>query len=81
VRHAREAKRNEMGMKLALSNAELKALEAQLNPHFLFNCLNSIRGMIEEDPEQARDMVTRLSNILRYSLHGTGATLRHWPTK
>lgn len=66
--HAREAKRNEMGMKLALSNAELKALEAQLNPHFLFNCLNSIRGMIGEDPEHARDMVTRLSNILRYSL-------------
>ncbi len=68
LRHSREAQRNEMQMKLALSDAELRALEAQLNPHFLFNCLNSIRGMISEDPVQAQDMVTRLANILRYNL-------------
>ncbi len=67
-RHSREVQRNEMQMKLALSNAELNALEAQVNPHFLFNCLNSIRGMISEDPAQAQDMVTRLANILRYNL-------------
>jgi two-component system, LytTR family, sensor kinase len=57
-----------MQMKLALSDAELRALEAQINPHFLFNCLNSIRGMIVEDAVQAQDMVMRLANILRYSL-------------
>jgi two-component system, LytTR family, sensor histidine kinase AlgZ len=68
LRHSREVKRNEAQMKLALSEAELRALEAQLNPHFLFNCLNSIRGMISEDPAQAQDMVTRLANILRYNL-------------
>ena len=68
LRHSREMRRNEMQMKLALSNAELRALEAQVNPHFLFNCLNSIRGMISEDPAQAQDMVTRLANILRYNL-------------
>lgn len=67
-RHAREIRRNEMKMKLALSKAELRALEAQMNPHFLFNCLNSIRGMISENPAQAQDMVTRLANILRYNL-------------
>ncbi len=67
-RHSRELRRNEMEMKLALSNAELRALEAQVNPHFLFNCLNSVRGMITEDPAQAQDMVTRLANILRYNL-------------
>lgn len=67
-RHSREVRNNEMRMKLALSNAELRALEAQVNPHFLFNCLNSIRGMIGEDPAQAQDMVTRLANILRYNL-------------
>jgi two-component system sensor histidine kinase AlgZ len=67
-RHSREVRRSEMQMKLALSNAQLHALEAQLNPHFLFNCLNSIRGMISEDPGQAQDMVTRLANILRYNL-------------
>ena len=67
-RHSREVRTNEMRMKLALSNSELRALEAQVNPHFLFNCLNSIRGMISEDPTQAQDMVTRLANILRYNL-------------
>jgi hypothetical protein len=67
-RHSREVRRNEVQMKLALSNAELRALEAQVNPHFLFNCLNSIRGMISEDPAQAQDMITRLANILRYNL-------------
>ena len=68
LRRSRETRNAEMQMKLALSNAELRALEAQVNPHFLFNCLNSIRGMIGEDPEQARDMITRLAGILRYSL-------------
>jgi len=67
-RHSREVQRREMQMKLALSNAELHALEAQVNPHFLFNCLNSIRGMVSEDSAQAQDMITRLANILRYNL-------------
>ena len=68
LRHSREVRRNETQMKLALSEAELRVLESQLNPHFLFNCLNSIRGMVIENPEQAQDMITRLANILRYSL-------------
>lgn len=67
-RGSREVQRSEMQMRLALSNAELRALEAQVNPHFLFNCLNSIRGMISENPAQAQDMITRLANILRYNL-------------
>ena len=68
LRHTREVRRNESQMRVALSEAELRALEAQLNPHFLFNCLNSIRGMVSEDPAQAQDMITRLANILRYNL-------------
>jgi two-component system sensor histidine kinase AlgZ len=68
LRHTREVRRNETQMKLALSEAELRALESQLNPHFLFNCLNSIRGMVSENPPQAQDMITRLANILRYNL-------------
>lgn len=68
LRHSREVQRQEMQMKLALSEAQLRALEAQVNPHFLFNCLNSIRGMISEDPGRAQDMITRLANILRHSL-------------
>jgi len=68
LRHSREVRRNELQMKIALREAELRALEAQLNPHFLFNCLNSIRGMISEEPALAQDMITRLANILRYNL-------------
>lgn len=68
MRHSREQRRAEVETKLALSKAQLRALEAQLNPHFLFNCLNSIRGMIGEDQTLAQDMVTRLANILRHSL-------------
>lgn len=54
---------------LALRDAELRALEAQVNPHFLFNCLNSIRGLVLENPPLAQDLITRLANILRYNLH------------
>lgn len=59
----------ETRLQLALSEAELRALEAQVNPHFLFNCLNSIRALVVENPPQAQDMITRLANILRYNLH------------
>jgi LytS/YehU family sensor histidine kinase len=49
-------------------NTELKLLRAQINPHFLFNCLNSLRALIAENPERASSMVTSLSDLLRYSL-------------
>lgn len=65
----RRSREKEVHLQLAVREAELRALEAQINPHFLFNCLNSIRGLVLEDPPLAQDMVTRLSNILRYSLH------------
>ncbi len=48
--------------------AELRALHAQLNPHFLFNALNSLRALIAEQPAQAQDAVTRLARLLRYTL-------------
>jgi two-component system LytT family sensor kinase len=48
--------------------AQLDALRYQLNPHFLFNGLNSIRALIEEDAGRARRMVTALSEFLRYPL-------------
>ena len=49
-------------------DAQLRALRGQLNPHFLFNSLNSLRSLIAENPERAASMVTGLSEILRYSL-------------
>lgn len=48
--------------------AELRALKSQLNPHFIFNALNSLRALIDEDPKRARQAVTQLANLLRYSL-------------
>ncbi len=51
-----------------VKQAELRALKSQLNPHFIFNSLNSLRALIEEDPQRARQAVTQLANLLRYSL-------------
>jgi len=53
--------------------AQLEVLRYQLNPHFLFNSLNSLRASIDEDPRRARQMVTRLAEFLRYSLLADGA--------
>jgi sensor histidine kinase YesM len=52
----------------AVKDYELKTLKTQLNPHFMFNAMNSIRALIEEDREAAKAALTKLSNILRYSL-------------
>ncbi len=52
----------------ALKDSELKSLKAQINPHFLFNSLNSLRALINENPDNARHAVTLLSNLLRASL-------------
>jgi hypothetical protein len=51
-----------------VKEAELRALKSQVNPHFIFNSLNSLRALIDEDPARARESVTQLANLLRYSL-------------
>lgn len=55
-------------LQTSLKDAELIALKAQINPHFLFNALNNIRALILEDQMKARDMVSHLSELLRYSI-------------
>ncbi|MEO5961596.1 MAG: histidine kinase [Opitutaceae bacterium] len=52
----------------SVKDAELRALKSQVNPHFIFNSLNSLRALIDEDPARARQSVTQLANLLRYSL-------------
>lgn len=47
---------------------ELKTIKAHINPHFIFNALNSIRALIDENPARARKAITELSNILRSSM-------------
>jgi two-component system, LytTR family, sensor kinase len=65
----RRRREKQVQLQLALRAAELRALEAQINPHFLFNCLNSIRGLVVEDPQKAQDMITRFAALLRYNLN------------
>jgi LytS/YehU family sensor histidine kinase len=48
--------------------AQLRTLRSQLNPHFLFNCLNGLRELIREDPERAERVITELAGLLRYTL-------------
>ncbi|WP_338653887.1 sensor histidine kinase [Sporosarcina psychrophila] len=54
--------------------AEIKALQAQISPHFLFNSLNMIMSLIRTDPDQARKLLTSLSYFLRQNVTGTTAT-------
>ena len=56
---------------LRLNDARLAALTSQINPHFLFNTLNSVSSLIRTNPEQARSVVYRLSSILRRLLRKT----------
>lgn len=56
-----------------LNEARLAALTSQINPHFLFNTLNSVSSLIRTNPEQARNMVYKLSRILRRLLRTTDA--------
>jgi len=51
-----------------LRQAQLNTLKGQINPHFMFNSLNNIRGLMLEDVEKSREMLTKLSEMLRYSL-------------
>jgi two-component system LytT family sensor kinase len=51
-----------------VTDARLNALRAQLNPHFLFNTLNAVSTLVEEDPPNARRMIARLSDLLRHTL-------------
>jgi signal transduction histidine kinase len=68
VERSRESERVEQELRVLARDAELKALRAQLNPHFLFNSLNSISALTTQDPARAREMCVLLSDFLRKSL-------------
>lgn len=54
---------------------ELAALKAQINPHFLFNTLNSISATLRRDPHQAREMIAKLAGMMRYTLDSSDRDL------
>ncbi|MCU1169515.1 sensor histidine kinase [Stenotrophomonas maltophilia] len=68
LRRIRSAELARLRAEAERSALERDALRARLNPHFMFNALNNLRALILEDPERARDMVTRLSRTLRQAL-------------
>jgi signal transduction histidine kinase len=71
--HYRTAEVDKWKLAAAAREAELRTLQAQLNPHFLFNGLNNIRALVVEDPTRARAMMTHLAELLRYSMQRNGA--------
>jgi two-component system, LytTR family, sensor kinase len=71
VQQARES-----ALQHLLRDAELSMLRFQVNPHFLFNSLNSVSALIISNPDQANRMVLKLSDFMRYSLDSSGKALR-----
>src|SRR5687767_12654529 len=67
----REEEENALKAESLAKEAELKMLRYQLNPHFLFNSLNSASALISENPPRAEKMINELSDFLRYSLVNT----------
>ncbi len=68
VESSREAETREHEARTLAREAELKALKAQINPHFLFNSLNSIAALATVDGVRAREMCIKLSDFLRSTL-------------
>lgn len=72
IKELGQAKMNELQ-----SQSELDALHARVNPHFLYNSLNSIAGLAQEDPEKTEEMAIALSNFFKYS---TNRQTENWST-
>lgn len=68
IENYKKAEIDNLRYKAAMNEAELNNLKSQLNPHFMFNAMNSIRALIQENPEKAKEAITMLSNILRNTL-------------
>jgi len=67
-RKRRAAEMEALRLALLAQVAQFRTLRSQLNPHFLFNCLNSLRELVDEDQDRAKQLITRLSELLRYTL-------------
>lgn len=59
---------DKLNLLTVVKEMELKTIKSHINPHFIFNSLNSIRALVDENPNRARKAITELSNILRSSL-------------
>ena len=68
VAESRKNQLDNLKLEALVKSLELKTIKSHINPHFIFNAMNSIRALIDEDPNRAREAVTALSNILRSSM-------------
>lgn len=64
----RQAEMEKLQLAVVAKESQLQGLVSQINPHFIFNSLNSLRALILENPTSAQNMVTQLAALLRYSL-------------
>lgn len=64
---------DKLRLESVVKGLELRTIKSQLNPHFIFNALNSIRALVDENPRRARTAITELSNILRSSMQAEKA--------
>jgi len=68
IEKSRRQQLDALKLEALIKELELKTIKAHINPHFIFNSLNSIRALVDENPERARKAITELSNILRSSM-------------
>ena len=68
VERNRKQELDTLRLEAVVKSLELKTIKSHINPHFIFNALNSIRALVDENPERARRAITELSNILRSSM-------------
>ena len=64
----RQQQLDTLRLEATVKSLELKTIKSHINPHFIFNALNSIRALVDENPTRARKAITELSNILRSSM-------------
>ena len=68
IENSRKQEIENLKLEALRKEIELNNLKSQLNPHFMFNCLNSIRALISENPDKSKEAITQLANILREAL-------------
>jgi two-component system, LytTR family, sensor kinase len=68
IEKSRQEQMDKIRLQSLVKELELKTIKAHINPHFIFNALNSIRALVDENPTRARQAITELSNILRSSM-------------
>ncbi len=68
IEKSRKQEVDTLKLEALVKELELKTIKSHINPHFIFNALNGIRALIDENPERARQAITELSNLLRSSM-------------